>query len=369
MSLNSVNIYLSFQLTTVNSVEACRLTSTFHNLASPEILKTDIADVTTFDSLPLTWMVEADGIPRPTVAWVHNGEEVKASERIRITDSGVSIDDAFKIWINADVLSFCRLSTRSRTSTSRKLMPANGRPWSRTVSEKSLCPAILPLFVSVICSIVFVFHPHSNGNFIACKEYRRPKFQKGLESLSVHKNEQVTLSVTLTADPEPEITWIQDGTEVHADNFVEMKTEIKQLEYNLKEITYTLYIAEARHYDTGNYTFRAKNKYDINESNCRLDVLLKPEIENFHDITVEPFTQGVFQVLIKANPKPKVVWTKDGINLCNVDNCDVIADVEKEIYTLLVESCALAEHGTYTISASNTFGETVASAKLNVHSK
>lgn len=94
MSLNSVNIYLSFQLTTVNSVEACRLTSTFHNLASPEILKTDIADVTTFDSLPLTWMVEADGIPRPAVAWVHNGEEVKASERIRITDSGVSIDDA-----------------------------------------------------------------------------------------------------------------------------------------------------------------------------------------------------------------------------------------------------------------------------------
>lgn len=156
---------------------------------------------------------------------------------------------------------------------------------------------------------------------------------------------------------------------MQADNFIQMKTEIKELEYNLKEITYTLYIAEARHYDTGNYTFRAKNKYDIAESNCRLDVLLKPEIENFHDITVEPFTQGVFQVLIKANPKPKVVWTKDGINLCNVDNCDVIADVEKEIYTLLVESCALTEHGTYTITASNNFGETVATAKLNVHSK
>nr|XP_029726472.1 obscurin isoform X2 [Aedes albopictus] len=295
--------------------------------ASPEILKTDIADVTTFDSLPLTWMVEADGIPRPTVAWVHNGEEVKASERIRITDSGT----LYKIE-NLDV------------------KEADAGEWKAVVKNR-IGEKSLPCNLTVI----------------PCKEYRRPKFQKGLESLSVHKNEQVTLSVTLTADPEPEITWIQDCTEVHADNFVEMKTEIKELEYNLKEITYTLYIAEARHYDTGNYTFRAKNKYDINESNCRLDVLLKPEIENFHDITVEPFTQGVFQVLIKANPKPKVVWTKDGINLCNVDNCDVIADVEKEIYTLLVESCALAEHGTYTITASNTFGETVASAKLNVH--
>ncbi|XP_021696069.1 LOW QUALITY PROTEIN: obscurin [Aedes aegypti] len=295
--------------------------------ASPEILKTDIADVTTFDSLPLSWMVEADGIPRPTVAWMHNGEEVKASERIRITDSGT----LYKIE-NLDV------------------KEADAGEWKAVVKNR-IGEKSLPCNLTVI----------------PCKEYRRPKFQKGLESLSVHKNESVTLSVTLTADPEPEISWIQDGTEVQADNFVEMKTEIKELEYNLKEITYTLYIAEARHYDTGNYTFRAKNKYDINESNCRLDVLLKPEIENFHDITVEPFTQGVFQVLIKANPKPKVVWTKDGINLCNVDNCDVIADVEKEIYTLLVESCALAEHGTYTISASNTFGETVASAKLNVH--
>nr|XP_019933189.2 obscurin isoform X5 [Aedes albopictus] len=316
-----------YEVRAVNSMGTISSKSRVVVQTSPEILKTDIADVTTFDSLPLTWMVEADGIPRPTVAWVHNGEEVKASERIRITDSGT----LYKIE-NLDV------------------KEADAGEWKAVVKNR-IGEKSLPCNLTVI----------------PCKEYRRPKFQKGLESLSVHKNEQVTLSVTLTADPEPEITWIQDCTEVHADNFVEMKTEIKELEYNLKEITYTLYIAEARHYDTGNYTFRAKNKYDINESNCRLDVLLKPEIENFHDITVEPFTQGVFQVLIKANPKPKVVWTKDGINLCNVDNCDVIADVEKEIYTLLVESCALAEHGTYTITASNTFGETVASAKLNVH--
>ncbi|XP_062553320.1 obscurin isoform X6 [Armigeres subalbatus] len=316
-----------YEVRAVNSLGTISSKSRVVVQTSPEILKTDIADVTTFDSLPLSWMVEADGIPRPTVSWVHNGEEIKSSERIRITDSGT----LYKIEI-LDV------------------KEADAGEWKAVVKNR-IGEKPLPCNLTVI----------------PCKEYRRPKFQKGLESLNVHKNEPITLSVTLTADPEPEISWIQNGTELQADNFIEMKTEIKELEYNLKEITYTLYIAEARHYDTGNYTFRAKNKYDINESNCRLDVLLKPEIENFTDITVEPFTQGVFQVLIKANPKPKVTWTKDGINLCNVDNCDVIADVEKEIYTLLVESCALAEHGTYTITASNTFGETVASAKLNVH--
>ncbi|XP_058829179.1 obscurin isoform X2 [Topomyia yanbarensis] len=297
--------------------------------ASPEIFKTDIADVTTFDSLPLTWFVEADGIPRPTVTWYLNGVEVKSSDRIRISDSGTT----YKI-------------------ENRDVKEADAGEWKAVVKNR-IGEKTLPCNLTVI----------------PCKEYRRPKISKGLENISVNKNEPITMTVTLTADPEPEISWIQNGIEVHADNFVQMKTEIKELEYNLKEITYTFYIAEARHYDTGDYTFRAKNKYDINESNGRLDVLLKPEIENFTDITVMPFTQGVFQVLVKANPKPKVTWTKDGINLCNVDNCDVIADVEKEIYTLLVESCALAEHGTYTLTAVNSFGETVAAAKLNVHTE
>ncbi|XP_049294890.1 obscurin isoform X7 [Anopheles funestus] len=297
--------------------------------ASPEILKTDIADVTTFDSLPLIWTVEADGIPRPEVSWYHNDELVKASDRIRITDSGTT----YKI-------------------ENRDVKEADAGEWKAVVKnrigEKSL-PAKLTV--------------------IPCKEYRRPKFQKGLENISVHKNEPVSLTVTLTSDPEPEVTWLQNGTEVKADDFIQMKTEIKELEYNLKQITYTLHIDQARHYDTGDYTFQAKNKYDISESNGRLDVLLKPEIENFHDTTVLPFTQGVFQVLVKANPKPKVTWTKDGLNLCNNDNCDVIADIEKEVYTLVIESCALAEHGTYTLTASNAQGETVATAKLNVHTE
>ncbi|XP_053686874.1 obscurin [Sabethes cyaneus] len=297
--------------------------------ASPEILKTDIADVTTFDSLPLTWTVEADGIPRPSVTWYLNDTEVKSSDRIRITDSGTT----YKI-------------------ENRDVKEADAGEWKAVVKNR-IGEKTLPCHLTVI----------------PCKEYRRPKVLKGLQNISVNKNEPVTLTVTITADPEPEFSWIQNGIEVQADNFVQMKTEIKELEYNLKEITYTVHIDEARHYDTGDYTFRAKNKYDINESNGRLDVLLKPEIENFSDITVMPFTQGVFQVLVKANPKPRVTWTKDGINLCNVDNCDVIADVEKEIYTLLVESCALAEHGTYTLTAVNSFGETTATAKLNVHTE
>lgn len=88
MSLNTCK-YVS-KLTSLRRTHKRQLIRELVPLASPEILKTDIADVTTFDSLPLSWTVEADGIPRPAVIWYHNGEEVKASDRIRFTDSGVS---------------------------------------------------------------------------------------------------------------------------------------------------------------------------------------------------------------------------------------------------------------------------------------
>lgn len=38
-------------------------------------------------------------------------------------------------------------------------------------------------------------------------------------------------------------------------------------------------------------------------------------------------------------------------------------------YRLVIESAALKEHGTYTITASNNIGETIATAKLEVHGK
>lgn len=85
--------------------------------------------------------------------------------------------------------------------------------------------------------------------------------------------------------------------------------------------------------DTGDYTVKIKNKYGNTESSCRLDIWVKPEIQGFGDKTCLPYEQVIFTSTIHANPKPKVTWTKDGENLCNNDNCDVIADVEKEIYT------------------------------------
>lgn len=98
-----------------------------------------------------------------------------------------------------------------------------------------------------------------------------------------------------------------------------------------------------------------------------MTILLKPEIVGFKDQTSLPFHQVIYEVSVHANPKPKVTWTKNGENLCNNDNCEVIADVEKEIYRLVILSVNPKDEGPYTITASNKQGETVAQAQLLLH--
>lgn len=56
--------------------------------ASPEILNAEFEKKTTFDSLPISWQVSAHGVPRPEGQWLLNGNVVKSSDRVRITESG-----------------------------------------------------------------------------------------------------------------------------------------------------------------------------------------------------------------------------------------------------------------------------------------
>lgn len=154
-----------------------------------------------------------------------------------------------------------------------------------------------------------------------------------MHDAQIPKGDKFALELVLTADPLPEITWYKDNKELVENDGVQIKKEVKELDHGLKEIRYFLLFPAGRHCDTGNYQFKAKNKYGSVESSARLDILLKPEIENFKDQASVPNQTVVFEATVHANPKPKVTWTKGGKNVCNNDNCEVIADVDKELYT------------------------------------
>lgn len=183
--------------------------------------------------------------------------------------------------------------------------------------------------------------------------------------MTVPKGSQAHFEVEFTADPLPDIEWLKDGKKIEDKR---MKYDIKEevLEYNLKKLVYSMTLPEGAHEDTGNYTFKCKNKHGALESSCRLEVVQKPEISGLKDASSLPYKQVVFQANIYANPKPKVTWTRNGENCCNIENCDVICDFEKEVFTLIVENVTVTDDATYVLTASNEHGETVAEARLKV---
>jgi hypothetical protein len=94
-----------------------------------------------------------------------------------------------------------------------------------------------------------------------------------------------------------------------------------------------------------------------------------PEISELKDLTINPYENTQFEVVINSNPKPKVTWYRNEEVLSSDDHTQLIADIEAEIYRLAVSNITLIDAGTYKVVASNALGEASRECKLTVHSK
>ncbi|XP_059609271.1 obscurin isoform X5 [Phlebotomus argentipes] len=294
----------------------------------PEILSSDIKDHTVYESLPISYEISARGIPEPEANWMHEGKYVKEDgNRVKITKTG----EKFKLDIT---------EVKMEDQGEYKVVIHN------KLGEKAQ-QAVLTV--------------------IPVAELRKPICLSPLKDIDAKKDEFVSFTTTLTADPLPDVVWCKNGKEITSDGFIDIKQSVKELEHGLKEITYSLNIPTARHQDTGDYSIKVKNKYGYAEASAHLEVYLKPEIKGLKDQSAEPYDEIIFECVIHANPRPKVVWTKNGQNLCTNDNFEVIADVERETYKLIVKSAVPEEGGSYTVTASNSEGETQGYVQLHLH--
>lgn len=125
----------------------------------------------------------------------------------------------------------------------------------------------------------------------------------------------------------------------------------------------------AKHEDNGRYELKVDNKYGKFETSCWADILSKPEIIGLNDQGCLPGDTVCFDVVVQANPKPKVTWSRGNENLCNNDNCEVIADVDAEKYRLVFQTITCTDGGVYNLTAVNNEGTTSQDFKLNVHGK
>ncbi|PNF42107.1 Obscurin [Cryptotermes secundus] len=297
--------------------------------AVPQIVGTDMDDREIYESLCTAYEVRANGIPRPEAKWYHDGAEITPSDRVKLSDSG----ESYKLELKDAQLS---------DSGTYKCKIAN------RLGEKT---------------------HEAKLSLISVNEFRKPKITQPLSSVSVPKNEPAVLALVLTADPLADVKWFHDDVELTEDEFHKFTLETKDVDDGLKECTYTLTIPSGRHKDTGQYRFTAKNKFGKDECSARLDILLMPEIDGLKDSQRIPYEDIEFEVLILANPKPQVVWTKDGEKIENTEHTKITGDIEKEIYKLYISNIGLRDHGTYTVTATNSQGESSQTAKFHVHTE
>uniref|UniRef100_A0A1I8Q6N2 Obscurin n=1 Tax=Stomoxys calcitrans TaxID=35570 RepID=A0A1I8Q6N2_STOCA len=296
--------------------------------AQPEIDHVDIFEQHSFESVPLKYEVIAHGIPKPEAIWYKDGKEIKEDANTALIVEG----DKYRLE---------KKSLKLEDAGTYKVVIKN------KVGEKTH-QGVLSLS--------------------GIAEYRKPIVKKGLTDVSTHKGKPLSLPVVFTADPEPKMVWLKDGKPIEG-NHEHMKLSVakKELQHGLVEYTCTMNIDSTVHEDNGRYELQLENKYGKITVGCFADVLSKPEIIGLRDQGCLPGQTVCFDVVVKANPKPKVTWSRGNENLCNNENCEVIADVDANKYRLVFQAVASNDLGTYTLTAVNNEGTTAQDFNLNVH--
>uniref|UniRef100_A0A2S2PE49 Muscle M-line assembly protein unc-89 n=1 Tax=Schizaphis graminum TaxID=13262 RepID=A0A2S2PE49_SCHGA len=287
-------------------------------------------DDETYESLTKVFNVKARGAPKPKVQWFKDGNELSNTRNIQINDS--EEDESFELTIQdlrvADSGSYCCKLTNE-------------------VGEDMKSAKLNVQDVELL---------------------RGPKIRKPLSDIEVIKGQKVEWSITLIADPIPEVEWTCDGKNVNAD-FTVNSSEIAN---GLKECTFTMTIPTSELSDTGLYRVKATNKFDSAECSAHLDIVMKPEIEGFHDITVIPSMEAIFEAIIHAVPKPKIVWTINGKDLSERKFVNLTSEeIEKNItkFKIAIGDVNPEEEGEYVVKAWNKVGETTAIANLKLHTE
>ncbi|XP_049802567.1 obscurin isoform X3 [Schistocerca nitens] len=295
----------------------------------PEINSSNLEDREIYESLGTVFEVKASGIPKPDVKWYKDGEELKSSNRITISEDG----DTYKL----------ELKDAQTSDAGVYKVKVTNRLGEKTQEAKlSLKPV---------------------------NEFRKPKIKIPLKDVAVCKNEDSELTCVFIGDPVPTVTWFHNGEKVTEDERHIFTAATKDIGDGLKETTFTLKIPSGQHGDTGQYKIKATNKFGEDESSARLDILLIPEIDALSDITKIPYEDTAFEVQILANPKPKVTWTRNGEKLSSSDHTTISENVEKEVYKLEIKNIGLGDDGVYVVTASNSQGERSQQAKLTVHTE
>ena len=189
-----------------------------------------------------------------------------------------------------------------------------------------------------------------------------PKVTAKLENISINEGQDAQFICKFVSTPAAQkVTWIKNDSEE--------LNESENLSITSTESSTILTIKNAKSTDTGTtYLVKIGNELgEVASNKATLTVSSGPVF------VVEPTDQNVlkdkevkFECVVKANPKPNIIWLFNGKEITSRDGVRLEKDVAKDKYTLVIPKVTPAHVGSVTVKAANEFGSIEKSCQLEV---
>ncbi|XP_036351171.2 hemicentin-1 [Ochotona princeps] len=254
----------------------------------------------------------AKGTPKPTITWLHNGQQLTGRE------PGISILEGGALLVIASVAPSDR-----------------GDYICVAVSEAGATERKYNLQVHVPPVI---------------------KEKEQVANLSVLVSQLTSLSCEAEGAPPPMVMWYKDGVLVTESSTVRTTNNGR-----------TLKLLTATAEDTGRYSCKAVNVAGTSQKDFNINVLVPPSVtgaSSTDDVTVILSHNVTLECLVTGTPFPDIHWFKDGKPLFLEDPNIELVDRGQILH---VKNARRSDKGRYQCAVSNAAGKQVKEMKLSVY--
>nr|XP_037866817.1 obscurin isoform X8 [Bombyx mori] len=189
---------------------------------------------------------------------------------------------------------------------------------------------------------------------------RKPRFTKSLVDMTVDAGQTLKLDVEVEGSPEPKVRWFKDGKEVTTDARIKIERDTKRLE------NYHLTVTLVKEEDGGEYEVKAENEMGSVSSKSTVTVHTSPTLKDssFKDKEVYESLPLVYTVEASGTPKPAIRWLHDGKEVKPCGRVHITN--EGDLYKLEIDRVNLDDAGQWQCEISNDLGKNVLKADLTV---
>ncbi|CAH0405571.1 unnamed protein product [Chilo suppressalis] len=309
----------SYSIVVKNEVNQCSEFWQWQVTSPPRITKKLGDSIVCSEKETVTFQIETEAEPAPTVKWFKNKTELVESSSVKISESG----KAHSLVI---------------TSAAR----ADAGEYS--------------------CEIRNIHGSASDS----CKLNVRgaPMFTKKLTDMTANEGDvNVEFTVNVEAYPEPSVRWYLGDVEI-----TEKKSVFSRVDSGS---THKLILKEVSAEYSGQYSCRVANELGSDQCHATFTVNRKPRFtKSLVDMTVDAGTTLKMEVEVEGCPEPRVRWFKDGREMTTDARIKIERDTKRlENYHLTVNLVKEEDGGEYEVRAENEMGSVSSKSTVTVHTR